>query len=226
MNRHLRNLAAISLGVAVCAAANLAHAQSMDALYEKAKLEKELIIYGGGPASLYEGPARAFEQKYPGIKVTIHADFSNVLNEKINQQIKSKKLDVDLAILQTAQDYIRWKKETVLARFEPAAWKVIDKTFKDRDGFSQARIQGQDDFLLSARRRHHAFCVLHGLAALRLGLDDQVHGQWRAIRPGPPRRVAQPRVRREHGIDRLLSEFFVARAARRQAGRDFVLEDR
>src|SRR5450756_2914756 len=64
MNRHLRNLAAISLGAAVCAAANLAHAQSMDALYEKAKLEKELIIYGGGPASLYEGPARAFEQKY------------------------------------------------------------------------------------------------------------------------------------------------------------------
>jgi ABC-type Fe3+ transport system substrate-binding protein len=135
MNRYLRNLAAISLGAAVCAAANLAHAQSMDALYEKAKLEKELIIYGGGPASLYEGPARAFEQKYPGIKVTIHADFSNVLNEKINQQLKSKKLDADLAILQTAQDYIRWKKEGVLARFEPAGWKAIDKTFKDRDGY-------------------------------------------------------------------------------------------
>jgi len=135
MNRHLRKLAAISLGAALCAGPSLAHAQSMDALYEKAKLEKELIIYGGGPASLYEGPARAFELKYPGIKVTIHADFSNVLNEKINQQIKSKKLDVDLAILQTAQDYIRWKKEAVLARFEPAGWKAIDKTFKDRDGY-------------------------------------------------------------------------------------------
>jgi ABC-type Fe3+ transport system substrate-binding protein len=58
-----------------------------------------------------------------------------VLNEKINQQIKSKKLDADLAILQTAQDYIRWKKEAVLARFEPAGWKAIDKTFKDRDGY-------------------------------------------------------------------------------------------
>jgi len=135
MNRHLRSLAAISLGATVCAAASLAHAQSMDVLYEKAKLEKELIIYGGGPASLYEVPAKAFEQKYPGIKVTIHADFSNVLNEKINQQLKSKKLDADLAILQTAQDYIHWKKEDVLARFKPAGWREIDKSFKDRDGY-------------------------------------------------------------------------------------------
>lgn len=135
MNRHLRNLAAISLGVTVCAAASLAHAQSMDALYEKAKLEKELIIYGGGPTSLYEGPARAFEQKYPGIKVTIHAGFSNVLDEEINQQIKSKKLSADLAILQTVQDFIRWKKEDVLARFKPAGWGAVDKTFKDRDGY-------------------------------------------------------------------------------------------
>jgi hypothetical protein len=33
----------------------------MRELYEKAKLEKELVIYGGGPISLYEVPARAFE---------------------------------------------------------------------------------------------------------------------------------------------------------------------
>src|SRR5258707_10424728 len=84
-------------------------AQSMQDLYEKAKLEKELVIYGGGPTSLYEVPARAFEQKYPGIKVTIHAGFSNVHDAKINQQLKSKTLDADLAILQTVGDYIRWK---------------------------------------------------------------------------------------------------------------------
>jgi ABC-type Fe3+ transport system substrate-binding protein len=134
MNRHFRALASISIGAAFCAASSFAHAQSTDQLYEKAKLEKELIIYGGGPTSLYEVPARAFEQKYPGIKVTIHAGFSNVHDEKINQQLKSKTLDADLAILQTVQDYIRWKKEGVLAKFKPAAWKAIDKTFKDPDG--------------------------------------------------------------------------------------------
>ena len=118
MSRRLRSLATITFGAIVCVAASFTQAQSMDQLYEKAKLEKELVIYGGGPTTLYEVPARAFEQKYPGIKVTIHAGFSNVLDEKINEQLESKKLDVDLAILQTVQDFIRWKKEDVLARFK------------------------------------------------------------------------------------------------------------
>src|SRR5450759_3604978 len=124
MTMSLRGFAAILLGTIACATgASLAQAQSMQQLYEKAKLEKELVIYGGGPTSLYEVPAKAFEQKYPGIKVIIHSGFSNVHNEKINQQLKSKTLDADLAILQTVQDYIRWKKEGVLAKFKPAAWK-------------------------------------------------------------------------------------------------------
>ena len=104
-------------------------------LYEKAKLEGALVIYGGGPTSLYEVPARAFEQRYPGIKVTIHSGFSNVHNEKINQQLKAGTLDADLAILQTVQDYLRWKKEGVLAPFKPAAWGAIDDSFKDPDGY-------------------------------------------------------------------------------------------
>ncbi len=135
MSRRLRSLSTITFGAIVCVAASFTQAQSMDQLYEKAKLEKELVIYGGGPTTLYEVPARAFEQKYPGIKVTIHAGFSNVLDEKINEQLESKKLDVDLAILQTVQDFIRWKKEDVLARFKPAGWGEIDKLFKDCDGY-------------------------------------------------------------------------------------------
>ena len=111
--------------------AGSARAQSMQELYEKAKAEKELIIYGGGPTSLYDVPARAFEAQYPGIKVTVHSGFSNVHDEKINQQLKSKTLDADLAILQTVQDFIRWKKEGVLARFKPPAWDAIDKSFKE-----------------------------------------------------------------------------------------------
>jgi ABC-type Fe3+ transport system substrate-binding protein len=109
-------------------------AQSMQELYEKAKLEKELVIYGGGPTSLYEVPARAFERDYPGIKVTIHSGFSNVHNQKINEQLKNKALDADLAILQTVSDFIQWKKRGVLAQFKPAGWDSIDVTFKDPDG--------------------------------------------------------------------------------------------
>src|SRR5215475_10746871 len=95
------------------------HAQSMQDIFEKAKLEKELVIYGGGPTSLYEVPAREFERRFPGIKVSISSGFSNVLDRKIDEQLQAKKLEADLAILQTVQDFIRWKKEGVLANFRP-----------------------------------------------------------------------------------------------------------
>ena len=122
------------VGLALAALAVPAAAQTMAELYDKAKQEGELVIYGGGPTSLYEVPARAFEQKYPGIKVTIHAGFSNVHNQAINAQLRSGKLDADLAILQTVSDFIDWKKAGVLATIRPDGWDAIDQTFKDADG--------------------------------------------------------------------------------------------
>ena len=109
-------------------------AQTMAELYDRAKQEGALTIYGGGPTSLYDVPARAFEQQYPGIKVTIHAGFSNVHNQTINAQLKAGTLDADLAILQTAGDFIVWKRDGVLATYRPDGWDTIDQTFKDPDG--------------------------------------------------------------------------------------------
>lgn len=125
---------AVVAALALAALAVPGAAQTMAELYDKAKQEGELVLYGGGPTSLYEVPARAFEQRYPGIKVTIHAGFSNVHNHAINAQLKSGKLDADLAILQTVSDFIDWKKAGVLAAFRPDGWDAIDQTFKDPDG--------------------------------------------------------------------------------------------
>jgi ABC-type Fe3+ transport system substrate-binding protein len=108
--------------------------QPLQELYDKAKQEGALTIYGGGPAALYEVPARAFERQYPGIKVAIHAGFSNVHNQTINAQLKSNTLDADLAILQTVSDFITWKKDGALAVYKPGGWDFIDQTFKDPDG--------------------------------------------------------------------------------------------
>ena len=109
-------------------------AQTMAELYDRAKQEGALTIYGGGPTSLYDVPARAFEQQYLGIKVTIHAGFSNVHNQTINAQLKAGTLDADLAILQTAGDFIVWKRDGVLATYRPDGWDTTDQTFKDPDG--------------------------------------------------------------------------------------------
>jgi ABC-type Fe3+ transport system substrate-binding protein len=111
-----------------------ADAQSLDDLYAKAKGEGAFAFYVGGPTAPWEARTKAFEEKYPGIKITIGGGFSNVLDKKIDEQIAAKKLEVDAAILQTAADYVRWKHEGRLMTFKPPGFDKMDAAFKDADG--------------------------------------------------------------------------------------------
>jgi ABC-type Fe3+ transport system substrate-binding protein len=120
--------------VAVVACATTARAQTLDELYEKAKQEKSLVFYAGGPATPHEARAAEFQRRFPGIAVSVTGGFSNVLNEKINQQIKAKKLETDMAFFQTVQDFVQWKKEGVLAAYKPDGFDQIMPNLKDPDG--------------------------------------------------------------------------------------------
>ncbi|MDH7794244.1 MULTISPECIES: extracellular solute-binding protein [unclassified Beijerinckia] len=117
------------------------HAETDAERYEAAKQEKSLVIYAGGPVAPNEKFAREFEKAYPGISVTVVGGFSNVLNEKINSQIKAKKLEVDLAIFQTVQDLVGWKKDGVLLNFKPDGYEQIIPALRDPDGaFTTTRV--------------------------------------------------------------------------------------
>ncbi|MGA8322292.1 MAG: ABC transporter substrate-binding protein, partial [Xanthobacteraceae bacterium] len=59
---------------------------------------------------------------------------SNVLDQKIDAQLAAGKLEVDAAILQTAADYVRWKKEGRLIAFKPPGFDKMEANFKDADG--------------------------------------------------------------------------------------------
>jgi ABC-type Fe3+ transport system substrate-binding protein len=120
--------------VAVVACATTARAQTLDELYEKAKQEKSLVFYAGGPAAPHEARAAEFQRRFPGIAVSVTGGFSNVLNEKINQQIKAKKIETDMAFFQTVQDFVQWKKEGVLAAYKPDGFDQIMPNLKDPDG--------------------------------------------------------------------------------------------
>jgi hypothetical protein len=111
-----------------------ANAQSMDELYLEAKKEGALSLNGGGPAGLYEPWVQEFERRFPGIKVKLTADFSNILAPIIDREIAEKRLSVDLTIFQTLHDYGRWKKQGVLTSFKPEGWDEIHQSFKDPDG--------------------------------------------------------------------------------------------
>ena len=114
--------------------AGVAHGESVDELYAKAKEEGALALYAGGPTAPWEAFAKDFSAKYPGIDVRITGGFSNVLDRKVDQQLADKKLEADMAIFQTIQDFVRWKKEGALLNFKPAVFDKIDRSFKDSDG--------------------------------------------------------------------------------------------
>src|SRR5262247_3296192 len=123
---------------ALCLAIGLfsapARAETLDELYTKAKTEKSLVIYAGGPVSNYEPLAREFESKFPGLTVSIEGGFSNALNQRIEQQFKDGKLEADMVLFQTAQDFVRWKGQGRMLAFKPDGFAAIDASFKDPDG--------------------------------------------------------------------------------------------
>jgi len=47
-----------------------ARAESLDELYEKAKLEKTVVLYGAGPTGSHDRWIREFQQRFPGVTVT------------------------------------------------------------------------------------------------------------------------------------------------------------
>src|SRR6516162_8505685 len=103
-------------------------------LQAKGRSEGAFVFYVGGPTAPWEAKAKIFEQRYPGIKVSITGGFSNVLDKKIDQQLKDDKLEVDVAIFQTLQDFVRWKAEDHLLNYKPQGFDAIDPSFKDPDG--------------------------------------------------------------------------------------------
>jgi ABC-type Fe3+ transport system substrate-binding protein len=111
-----------------------AQAETIDELYAKARTEKSLVFYSGGPVAPYETFAKEFEQRFPGVTISMTGGFSNVLNDKINAQMKENKLEVDMAFFQTAQDFVAWKKQGVLLAFKPDGYEQIAPAFRDADG--------------------------------------------------------------------------------------------
>jgi ABC-type Fe3+ transport system substrate-binding protein len=121
-----------SLAAACCSAP--ARAQSLDQLYALAKPEKSLILSAAGPAGSYATAARAFEQKFPGIEVALTDGFSSVLGAKVEQQVQTGRLETDVVILHTIQDFVRWAARKALVPFKPDGFDNINRSFRDSTG--------------------------------------------------------------------------------------------
>jgi ABC-type Fe3+ transport system substrate-binding protein len=109
-------------------------AETTDELYAAAKAEKTVVIYSGGPVAPYEAFIKDFEQRFPGVTVSLTGGFSNVLNGRIEAQLRDHKLQVDMAFFQTVQDFVAWKRQGVLLNFKPDGYEQISPAFRDPDG--------------------------------------------------------------------------------------------
>lgn len=94
-----------------------------------------LVVYAGGDApDQQDGNRAGFEAAFPGIKVEIVVDLSKYHDARIDYQLKTDTVVVDVAQLQTLHDYPRWKKEGVLLNYKPIGWEHIYDALKDPDG--------------------------------------------------------------------------------------------
>ena len=121
MSRNVRlamRLAACRTGLLLVAAlcATPGYADSLDELYQLAKQEKTLVMWAAGPSAGYERAARAFEQRFPGITVSLKGGFSNVLNTQIEQQVSADKVETDVVVLQTNLEFLTNENLTELRR--------------------------------------------------------------------------------------------------------------
>jgi ABC-type Fe3+ transport system substrate-binding protein len=136
-------LAGVGGGTALAQTSTGSHAAAVDEqaqlaqLYTQAKAEGgKLTVYMGGDApGQWDSFATAFSAAYPGIKVNIVTDLSKYHDARIDNQIATHNLVADVAILQTVQDFTRWKSEGALLKYKPVGWNKIFANAKDKDGY-------------------------------------------------------------------------------------------
>ena len=76
-----RMFSPLALILVLCATP--ACAQGNDALYQQAKREKTVALYGAGPSDPYKRWIADFEKKYPGVTVAFTGGLSNTLDKKM-----------------------------------------------------------------------------------------------------------------------------------------------
>ena len=134
--REFIHLAATTGGAALMSNAPALAADEVKELYRAAKADGKIVLYAGGPVAPYRNDANAFSKVFPGIEFEIVTGFSNQIAPRIDAQIAAKTMEADIAILQTIQDFERWKQLDGLAIYRAPEWSAVDRQFRDSDGTS------------------------------------------------------------------------------------------
>jgi iron(III) transport system substrate-binding protein len=104
-------------------------------LVQKATAEGKVVFYSAADLPLTEAVGKAFEQKYPGIKVQVERTGSERVFQRIGQEYSSKVYQVDVANSSDAAHFIVWKRDGWLAPYVPTdVAEHYAKDDVDKDG--------------------------------------------------------------------------------------------
>ena len=106
----------VPLGARVVSAAPAAEAVT-PALIEAARKEGKVTYYTAMDLSVAEPLAKAFEAKFPGIKVAVERSGAERVFNRIGQEMGSKIYRVDVVNSSDAAHFISWKREGWLAPY-------------------------------------------------------------------------------------------------------------
>jgi ABC-type Fe3+ transport system substrate-binding protein len=162
LSKKKRLSAAIATGVAFAAVATTAIAQTsqpaasseqdqLHALYKAAKAEggKVTVYIGGDAPGQWDSLSQAFEQQFPDVKLHLVTDLSKYHDARIDNQLATAHLTADAAILQTSQDFDRWKKHGDLLKYKPLGWNKVYTNAKDKDGYYTGVFYGAFSYIVN-----------------------------------------------------------------------------
>src|ERR671938_179186 len=111
-------------------------------LIEAAKKEGKVVYYTSTDLPVAEKLAKAFEAKYPGIKVLVERTGAERVFQRIGQEYASNIHAVDVVNSSDAAHFILWKRDGILAPYVPEdVAKFYPPEHKDADGqFASWRI--------------------------------------------------------------------------------------
>ncbi|WP_369250810.1 ABC transporter substrate-binding protein [Streptomyces sp. R41] len=149
-------LTAVS-ATAIAQAAQPAAAREQDqlqALYQAAKAEggKVTVYIGGDAPGQWDSLADAFTKQFPDVKLHLVTDLSKYHDARIDNQLATGHLTADAAILQTAQDFDRWKKHGDLLKYKPVGWNDVYANAKDKDGYYTGVFYGAFSYIVNTRQ--------------------------------------------------------------------------
>lgn len=114
--------------------------QELRELYAQAREElagtgERLIVWAGGDAvNQQQALEEAFLAKFPEVPLDLFVDLSKYHDLNIDRQLLDGRLEPDVAMLQTSNDFEDWRARGVLEPYKPEGFDQIRDEFKDPDG--------------------------------------------------------------------------------------------